>query len=143
MAQKLNLAEYLAHVRALLERHYPDLERGESWTSLRIDARRHFDHGDSPARAVSAIARSYRARRRRSTRESDHHYMTQILEFRGFATPAAYARILVREGVGVFELQERLRHAPGSVGSLEYSHNFKRRSTSRDPRRKTRKAGSR
>ena len=37
----------------------------------------------------------------------------------------AYAELLQREGMGPYELKDRLRIEPGSVGSLEYTHGMK------------------
>ena len=36
------------------------------------------------------------------------------------------AEKLFDEGMGTFELEERLRHTPGAVGSLEYTHRLKK-----------------
>lgn len=58
--------------------------------------------------------------------------MSALLKRRGFAYPQLYARKLSREGVGPYELEHVLRFRPGSIGSLEYTHGFKR-TAQRDP----------
>ena len=50
--------------------------------------------------------------------------MKDLLERHTFHPLHAHA--LHREGMGPVELEDRLRHAPGSVGSLEYTHNLVR-----------------
>ena len=37
-----------------------------------------------------------------------------------------HAKALQKEGLGSYELEDRLKHKPGSVGSLEYTHGIKK-----------------
>ncbi len=50
--------------------------------------------------------------------------MEALLSKRGY-NPAD-ASLLMSEGMGPHELESRLKHSPGSVGSLEHSHNLKK-----------------
>lgn len=55
----------------------------------------------------------------------------QLLELkavlRRYGFPTKYALALHREGMGPEELASRARFARGAVGSLEYTHNIRRR----------------
>jgi hypothetical protein len=44
-----------------------------------------------------------------------------------------HARTLQREGMGPYELEGRLKHPPGSVGSLEYTHKIHRENYEANP----------
>ena len=57
-------------------------------------------------------------------RDKQVEEMKELLERYTFNPLHAYA--LQREGMGPYELEDRLKHAPGSVGSLEYTHNLVR-----------------
>ena len=52
--------------------------------------------------------------------------MSTMLRRKGYAHPYLYARKLSREGIGPYELESLLRHRHGEVGSLGYTHGFKR-----------------
>jgi hypothetical protein len=51
--------------------------------------------------------------------------MRDLLEAKGY--DPRHAIDLFEEGMGPHELEDRLRHRPGSVGSLEHSHNIHRK----------------
>ena len=57
-------------------------------------------------------------------RDKQVEEMKELLERYTFNPLHAYA--LHREGMGPYELEDRLKHAPGSIGSLEYTHNLVR-----------------
>ena len=50
--------------------------------------------------------------------------MREMLERRGY--DPAHAIDLLEEGMGPYELEGRLEHRPGEVGSLEYTHEIER-----------------
>lgn len=53
--------------------------------------------------------------------------MRALLKKHGF--DPSDAKRLAAEGMGPYELEDRLRHQAGSVGSLEYTHDLKRHLT--------------
>ncbi len=59
-----------------------------------------------------AIPKTARARELRE--------MQELLRKKGYGIE--HAKKLQTEGMGPFELEDRLRHKPGSLGSLEYTH---------------------
>ncbi len=72
------------------------------------------------------MRRRHTLRRRygRSWQESELAEMEEILRRRGFNPHDA--RMLQVEGMGPEELRGRASHAPGTVGSLEYTHRMHR-----------------
>ena len=70
----------------------------------------------------------YRSKGHRASglRLAEREEMRELLHARGF--DKRDAERLQDEGMGPIELNGRLRQAPGSVGSLEYTHNLKRKS---------------
>jgi hypothetical protein len=67
---------------------------------------------------------SLRRRYGRSWQARELSEMEDILRRRGFNPHDA--RMLQVEGMGPEELRGRASHAPGSVGSLEYTHRLRR-----------------
>jgi hypothetical protein len=84
----------------------------ELWANL-------FRQGLSPEKAVEGRADSAAAFAGDTLAE-----MRVILTQFGFDPAAAAA--LQAEGMGPHELEDRARHMPGTVGSLEHSHNLRR-----------------
>lgn len=62
----------------------------------------------------------YRAKR---VDETERHEMEHLLSSCGYNP--AYAAILQREGMGYYELEDRLKLGPDGVGSLDYTHGIK------------------
>lgn len=73
-------------------------------------------------------------------RLSDIREMGKLLTAYGY--DPEHAGRLSEEGMGPYELTDRLRHPPGTVGSLEYTHNIKPRHSKRDYLAFVRKYGS-
>ncbi len=84
----------------------------ELWANL-------FRQGLSPEKAVTHLMDSAAASAGDTLAE-----MRVILARYGFDPAAAAA--LQAEGMGSHELEDRARHKPSTVGSLEYTHNLKR-----------------
>ena len=55
--------------------------------------------------------------------------MKTLLKDKGY--DPGFAHDLLEEGMGPHELEDRLRHAPGSMGSLEYTHEIHREKRSK------------
>lgn len=52
--------------------------------------------------------------------------MERMLQAARYKMPRRYAKMLLAEGIGPEELRERMRRAPGDVGSLLYTHRFEK-----------------
>jgi hypothetical protein len=130
---KYNISEFLwssfispAHRRALendirLHGHMRDKRTYDKWKRV----------------LTKDAQRRWKANPIRSTHE--RREMEDLLQRYGY--DPAYAADLRHEGMGPYELESRLKNRPGSIGSLEYTHNIHRIRRNPTDRRGTHSGG--